>query len=106
VSFGNHAKIAELQVAWRNLTLDRKVPVASPAQIIQWVRDGKAVIDTGLAIVPFQIKKLTITRITPYYLGKDAFEVQKVVYPYAMLTATADTGFTNSVVRLSCPIFK
>jgi hypothetical protein len=32
-------------------------------------------------------------------------EVQETVYPYALLTAVADSGFTNSIVRLSCPIF-
>jgi hypothetical protein len=42
----------------------------------------------------------------PYYFGESGTEAQAVVFPYAMLTATADTGVTNFPVSLNCPILK
>jgi hypothetical protein len=106
VLFGNHEEIAELQVVWRKLRPKREVKVAAKEQIMQWIRNGHAVIEGDGSVHPSQIKQLTITQISACYLGKDVSEKQKTVYPYAMLTATAKTDFTNTVVRLNCPIFK
>lgn len=106
VRFGNYAKVCELEIVWRNLKLDRPVSIASQEQFIRWIKDGKANIEYGEGVDPRQIKKLAVTQIRPCYLGKSGIDIQKVVYPYAVLTATADMGHTNVVVNLNCSIFK
>jgi hypothetical protein len=104
VEFGNHGLVANLAVVWRNLRPDHNVPVVSKAQILQWIKDGKAIISEG--VEGGQITKLTVTRIVPCYLGKDPAEKQKFVYPYAELTANAHMGTRNATVTLTCPLFQ
>lgn len=107
VEFGNNAQIKELAVTWRNLKPEKVETTATPAEIVQRIKLGRAVIKLpdgfGDAAV---MKRLTITQLRPYYFGLSGTEMQKTVFPYAMLTATMDTGATNLPVSLNCPILK
>jgi len=107
VEFGNNAKIKELAVTWRNLKAEKPKSLANRAEIIHAIKQGQAVIRLpegfGNAAA---LKTLTITQLRPYYFGMSGTELQKTVFPYAMLVATADAGITVFPVSLNCPIFK
>jgi hypothetical protein len=105
VAFANNAKIKELAVSWRTLKLDHNAAVVGPNQVIQRIRDGYAVISPPLEFQDLpHIKKLTIQKFRPYYLGLDGAQAQKWVYPYAAFKAVADFGFTNITVTVNCPL--
>lgn len=107
VEFGNNEQIKELALTWRDLKPGEKGTVASQEEIVRAIKQRQAVVrlpegfgDTA------KVKTLTITGLRPYYFGESGTEPQAVVFPYAMLTATADTGVTNFPVSLNCPILK
>jgi hypothetical protein len=106
VRFFSHAKVAQLELVWRDLQPYKKYAVASPGQIMQWIKDGKAVVilpDEG-KVNPREVKKLTITEISPLYMGALGETRQDFTYPFAKLDTIADTGQTNVGVQLYCPI--
>jgi hypothetical protein len=107
VEFGNDARIKELAVTWRNLKSERLEAVSSQTELVQAIKQGQAVIrmPDGFGDAA-KLKTLTITQLRPFYFGLSGTEPQKTVFPYAMLTATADTGVTNFPVSLNCPILK
>lgn len=106
IQFGNNATICEMEIVWRNLKLDRQVSLPGQDYFIQSIKDGESNIEYGEGVDPRQIKKLTITQVQPCYLGKSGIDIQKFVYPYAVLTATAEMGYTNAVVNLNCTFLK
>ncbi|HTS17699.1 MAG TPA: hypothetical protein VMP11_09010 [Verrucomicrobiae bacterium] len=103
VRFASHAKVAELELVWRNLQPYKRYQVASPAQILRWIREGKAVMP-GPNVEPGSVKKLTITDISPLYMGELGEKPQEFTHPFANLGTLADTGQTNISVQLYCPI--
>ncbi|MGI8964711.1 MAG: hypothetical protein ACR2H1_01340 [Limisphaerales bacterium] len=106
VNFGNNARIAQIDFVWRNLELKRQSPVADKKQIMQWIKDGKAALVPGedISFNPASIKKLAITKIIPFYFGKNGMEVQNMVYPAAEIIAKIND--TTNLVSLTCPIVK
>jgi hypothetical protein len=106
VRFTSHAKVVELQLVWRNLQPYKNYRVATPSEIIQWIKEGKAAIPFTDAekVNPHAIKKLTITKISPLYAGELPEKQQDFTYPFASLDTIADTGETNISVELYCPI--
>lgn len=107
VEFGNNEQIKELVVTWRSLKPEKEEAIASKDEIVQAIKLGQAVIKLpdGLGNMA-KLKSVTITGLKPYYFGESGTEPQAVVFPYAMLTASADTGITNFPVSLNCPILK
>lgn len=103
VEFVSHAKVRKLELVWRNLQRWKKFRVASPGQIIQWIKDGEAVMPAP-NVNPDEIKKLTVVKIAPLYMGELGGERQDFTYPFASLNAIADMGRTNVNVQLYCPI--
>ena len=111
VRFASHAAITQLQLVWRNLQPYRKYQLASPAQIVEWIKEGKAVVLWCYAskLNPPAVKKLTITEVLPLYAGELGFAIpgltpQDFTYPFADLSVLADTGQTNIAIDLYCPI--
>lgn len=107
VEFGNNEQIKELAVTWRSLKPEKEEAIASKEEIIQAIKQGQAVVKLpeGLGNIA-RLRSVTITGLRPYYFGTSGTEPQAVVFPYAMLTATGDTGVTNFPVSLNCPILK
>lgn len=103
VEFVSHAKIRNMELVWRNLQRWEKYQVASPDQIIQWIREGKTVMPAP-NVNPGEIKKLVITQVSPLYMGAFGGETQEFTYPFANVFGIADTGKTNLHVQLYCPI--
>jgi hypothetical protein len=111
VEFGNDAALGRLQVRWCTLRTKGSYPVATPSQILRWIREGRATVlslsgptDARFVRVA-DIRKLTVTSIQPRYLGMDEDNPPKFVYPYAFLTARAEFGTNDSEqVFLYCPL--
>jgi hypothetical protein len=109
VSFGNNAKVVDLQICWRNLKPYQLRDFPSPQQITKWVRSGKIAlhsIQDGNTIRPLtsHIKKLTITKATPLYDGKYQDEPMDFVCPYARFEAIAEDGSQTIAVWFISPI--
>ncbi|HEV2393620.1 MAG TPA: hypothetical protein VG146_14805 [Verrucomicrobiae bacterium] len=104
VCFGNDAKIADFELVWRNMQPGEQRSVASPAEIVKYVRAGGAVMTHRDSVNPRDVKKLTITEVVPFYMGATGEEIQSLVYPFAQIEAIASLGSTNLNVQLYCPI--
>lgn len=83
VSFGNHGKIRELQVVWRNLQPFKLVEMPSGDTFIRWIREGKSVItETQPPAVDWkQVQELNVIKLKPYYLGEGGDRVQTYAIP-------------------------
>lgn len=104
IMFGNHAKIANFKLVWRNLQPYEHRQVACPDEIIRYIRDGQAVMTHKNLVNPADVKRLTITDCSPLYMGAAGEETQDFVYPFAQLEAIASLGDTNENIQLYCPI--
>jgi len=104
IDFSNHAKLAEFNLVWRNLQPYEHHQVASPDEMTQWIREGKAVLTHKNNVNPDEIKKLTIMGMSPLYMGASGEETQDFAYPFVQLEAVADLGGTNANIQLYCPI--
>lgn len=89
MEFGNHAKVATLEMAWRDMKPYEELKTAGKAEIERWIQEGKAVtdLDSDDAVT---VKRFIVKNITPVYLEKSRREPQKYVWPYALLNAVAD----------------
>jgi len=118
IEFGGYGQIRAFNFRWSNLRRHENQPTASHEQIIQCVKSHKAIVLPNSDEQDYfarlrtlaTAKKLTITKITPYY-GEGVFgEVPtnnvpcKFVTPLAELEAVADYGTSNSTLRLVSPL--
>ena len=103
VEFGNHARVAHLELVWRNLEPWQSCPVDS-AQIVQNIRKGRAVKTSPPALVPAEITKLEVLRLNLLYQGKLGEERQEFVHAFADLEVRAEFRHTNATFHLSCPL--
>jgi hypothetical protein len=111
MEFGNHAKLGKLEVRWCALRPKANYPVAQPAQILQWIKDGRATVlslsgpNDARYVRVADIHTLTITGIQPRYPYIDEDNPPRYVYPYAFVTATAEFGRDDTEqVFLYCPL--
>jgi hypothetical protein len=105
VDFGSHGKIATLEFDWRKLAPYQSYKTLKGDEIVKEVRDGKAVISAENRDIPEKPKKLTITRVTLYYMSATSGTPEDFVYPIASLDISADTESTNTTkFYLDCPI--
>jgi hypothetical protein len=117
---GSNGKIREFGLLWPNLKRTEKSRVANPQQIIACIRQHQ------VTVLPEAVegrhyfarlkhlseaKKLTITKITPYYsdgvygeMPTNNAEPPEIVTPIAELEAVADFGNSNMLVRIVSPI--
>jgi hypothetical protein len=111
MEFGNNSKLGNLEVHWPALRPKGIYPVAQPARILRWIKEGRAVVlsmsgpNDARYVRVADIRQLTITSIQPRYPYMDQDTPPKHVYPYAFLTARAEIGTNNSEqVFLYCPL--
>jgi hypothetical protein len=115
--FGSPKKIRCFSLALPNLEHGQNSPTASPQQIFACIRafktpslpNGDEPDYFGRIKNLAKAKRLTITKITPYYgegvYGEDSNgEPAKFVTPVAELEAVADFGNSNATIRLMSPI--
>ncbi len=96
VSFGNNAKVFELEVSWRNLQpyqlLDNFV---TPEQVVKSIQSRQTRLPILEGWPVDEIKTLTITNATPRYSRKPGDEPMDFVVPALQLDAIIDNGKTN-----------
>jgi hypothetical protein len=95
IVFRNHAEVESIDFSWPNLVPYEAHPVANVTEIINYIKNGQAV----LPVPEFhferlaELKRLTVTKITPYYFFEPASD--GLFHPFAELEATADLGKKN-----------
>jgi hypothetical protein len=103
VGFGNNAKLAELQVRWRNLRPYELHDCVKPDQIVKWLSAGQIPLPPQ-AGPPAQVKKITVNQALPYYDSKFGDEPEDFVSPKVDLIAVVDGGLGTKTVIITCPI--
>jgi len=108
ISFGNHARIAELSITWRGLEPHELRRTLAPPQVLDLIRSGRAKWRPALPVGP--ISRITVYGFEPFYRGQpgnvDLEAQQRFVEPYVMIYATLGDGGTNDVKCFSeMPIF-
>jgi len=116
VEFGSHGKIRAFSLTWPKLEKQEICQIANPQQLIACIRAHKIVVVPngneenffGRLKTLSKAKKLTITKMTPYYrdgiYGVEENEPPKWVTPVAVLEAIADFGDTNATLQIYSPI--
>jgi len=106
VVFGNDGKVAELQIIWRGVEPYKSVAIDAPERFVQWIKEGRSVITEAepLQINWGKVKKLNVTKFTPYYMGEGGEDVQRFIVPFADLEIEAELPDTNIAFHVSCPI--
>jgi hypothetical protein len=96
MEFGSNAKLGKLEVRWCALRPEGSYPTARPAQILQWIKEGRTTVvslsgptDARYVRVA-DIRKLVINAAQPRYPYFDEDDPPKHMRPYACLTATAE----------------
>lgn len=118
IEFGSYGQIRFFSFRWSNVERYESRQTASPQEIIHCIRAHKTIVlpnpdeeDYFARLKKLATaKKLTITKITPYY-GEGMFVEMptndvppEFVTPFAELEAVADFGNSNATVRLVSPI--
>jgi hypothetical protein len=107
IHFGSHARIKDFDLVWRNLSPHELRPLASPAEVIALIREGRAVAPMQDFDWAGSLKaaRLTITDVRLYYFDRPGMEQLDFTYPYAELQIAAESGQTNTnTFYLLCPI--
>ena len=105
IDFGNNAKVASLHLDWRNLKPYRRYRTLTRDEILSNVVTGCAVISSEHGDIPTSPSKLTISKITPYYMSETSGVPEQFVFPFVSLDMVAQTGNTNTdTFYLDCPI--
>lgn len=118
LELGSHGQIRSFSIRWSDFARYKSEPTASQQDIIHCIQAHKTMVlpNTDEEHYFARLKKLatakrlTITKITPYY-GESVFgEVPtndvpcKFATPFAELEAVADFGNSNATVKLLSPI--
>ncbi|MCU0785134.1 MAG: hypothetical protein MUF81_14015 [Verrucomicrobia bacterium] len=101
VEFGDEGKVHQLRVNWRNFQPYRLEAFPTPQQFVERIRKGLAV---AVDPIPVGIKKITITKVAPFYQGIATDEKQPFLYPFADVELDLDAGGTNHFLRVTCPV--
>jgi hypothetical protein len=105
IDFGNDAKVSSLHFDWRRLQAYKRYQTLTPDKILSQVLASKAVISDENGEIPSSPTKLTITKITPYYMSQLSGTPEELIYPFASLDVVAQIGGTNTATfYLDCPI--
>ncbi len=105
VGFGNHERVVELQVYWRNLKPYQLHDCANPDEIAGWLRTRKITLPLT-AGPPDQIRKLTINYASLFYAASFGDEREDFVSPKLDMVVTVDTPKGSTPVQFQGPIFK
>jgi hypothetical protein len=107
IDFETHARITKFSLSWRNLQPYRACPVATPDEIMNFIK-------TGQTILPVQsydwtgadhAEKLTIVEATPIYFDREGDKSLDFVYPYVGLIVEANLeNSKRATFYLECPI--
>jgi hypothetical protein len=118
IEFGSYGQIRSFSFHWSALERSKNQQTASLQEISQCIRTHKTIVLPNvdeenyfarLGILA-NAKKLTITKITPYYMDEVFGNIPtnyvpcNFAMPFAELEAVADFGTSNATLRLLSPI--
>lgn len=113
IQFENREKITQLEVNWTELQPVKTWPIASSEQMISWIKEGRARVQslegpTGARWIKVaDIKKVTIREVSLYYDAGDREGATHFFYPYATLKAEAELGpGDKETFWLFCPVIQ
>lgn len=117
VEFGSHERVTRLELTWPGVHAEKRCPVATGDQIMAWIREGRARVQSldgpmeARSVAPTGIKRLTIKGIRLHYsafiiLSEDGEEKPADrLYPYAVLDTEAELGPGDTeTFPLFCPV--
>lgn len=102
IEFGNSAKVASFELLWRNLMPERLGTTGSADDIIAAIKAGKSVQSTPSDVS--RVNRLSLTSVTPFYLGSYWDTQQDFCYPIVVLEGEGDSEDGKQAVGLLCPI--
>jgi hypothetical protein len=105
VGFGNHERIVELQVYWRNLKPYQIHDCATPDEIVDWLRTRKIALPSA-AGSPDQIRMLTINYASPFYAANFGDQREDFISPKLDIIVTVENPKGSAPVQFQAPIFK
>lgn len=121
VEFGQHGQLRNFYLTWLNLVPYERHQTAKPEQMLICIRAHRSPLIPGtneegyfdrLKLVA-KARKVTITKITPYYVNgvfgetpkeNGGEEQTRFVFPFAVLNAIAESDHVNVNILLACPI--
>jgi hypothetical protein len=107
VEFGNHEKVARLNLLWRNLQPDKKYRLASFKQMTKFIQNGMATCPEQ-NFDPQSIasaKRITVTGVILHYSGETGDLDSSVAIPFAELyTKVTLEDSTSADCALFCPV--
>lgn len=111
IEFGERGRVDRIAISWRGVEHDKLYSAATPKQIMQWIREGRAVQRImvfphrgGIDIDWLTVKSLTIQEATAYYDDGSQEGGGNKIRPFAELLGFVDTGKTNLPVSFFCPV--
>jgi hypothetical protein len=118
IAFGSHEEIRSFSMRWSDVERYKNLSIASQQQINDCIQAHKTIVLPNLVEDDYfarlrtlaKAKKLTITKVTPYYNEGILGEIPtndapcEFVIPFAELQCLADFGDSNVTVRLIAPI--
>jgi hypothetical protein len=96
IQFENKERITQLEIRWPELQVVKTLPAASPEQIISWMKEGRARVQSlegptdARWIKVADIEKVTIQEVTLTYDAGDEEAPSPYLIPYATLRAEAE----------------
>lgn len=116
IQFESQEAITQLEVRWHGVQAEKTCAVATPDQIISWIKEGRArahpIETTGQRWIRVaDIKKVTIRQVRLCYDAEpDAEDPEKLpnyLYPYLGIEAEIEFSPTDrETLGISCPIIK
>jgi hypothetical protein len=105
IRFGNDAKVAELQVVWRNLQPHQLLDCALPEEIVTQFKNGQIALPANTG-PPAEMIKFTITYAMPYYDSTFEEEPEAYIAPRLDLIGTVERPSGPINIQLRVPIFR
>jgi hypothetical protein len=107
VTLGNRGQVLDLEHSWRNLIPHERKATANPAQLVNWINEGKFRIAIGQVtqVGDFSgISKIVVKSVVPYYMGPKNDEHGKYVLPFVTLEGTAMIHGATLPIALHGPL--
>jgi len=103
-NFGNNAQLIDLKIVWKGLEPSQLHKTLDQHEFVKMFAEGRGKWNPPLANLN-DIKKITITRVAPYYRGVDGDDDEAtLIKPFAFLTTIIDYGNTHVAGYWECQI--
>jgi hypothetical protein len=105
ICFGNHGKVADLKISWRNIEPYQLRPFPSPEEVTLMLKDGRTFWPGGEA-ARRRVRKITVLKATPEYVAKYCDEPEDFVCPHVRLEVAADAETNTPSFAVWTPLMR